>query len=296
VAMRVSIIGLGLIGGSLGLALRGVGDVGAFVTGYVRRPELGSRALSMGAVDSVKTELSEAVKGAGIVVVATPVLTIRDILVEVAEHLAPGCIVTDTASTKAEVVKWAMEVLPPQVSFVPGHPMAGKETYGISAATPDLFKGCTYCLVPGNKASTEAMERIVELVHMLGARPFFVEAEEHDRLVAGISHLPMLLSAVLVSATTGNPSWDRMSRLAASGYRGLSRLASGSPRVNGDICLSNREAILEWMDEFSREFERYRRLLMNGETGIVEVLADANRAREEWLESRRREESEPATS
>ena len=116
--MRVSIIGLGLIGGSLGLALRGVGNAGVFVTGYARRPELGSRALSMGDVDNVEMVLSEAVKGAGIVVVATPVLTIRQILTEIAAHLAPGCIVTDTASTKAEVLRWATDLLPPEGPFL----------------------------------------------------------------------------------------------------------------------------------------------------------------------------------
>ncbi|MCK4723553.1 MAG: prephenate dehydrogenase, partial [Dehalococcoidia bacterium] len=120
----------------------------------------------------------------------------------------------------------------------------------------------------------------------LGATRLIISAEEHDNLVAGISHLPLLLSAALVSATTENPSWEQMSRLAASGYRDLTRLASGNPEVNAHICLSNQAAIIFWIDEFSKELEALRKLVADGDNKIEKALALASKARQKWLEKR----------
>ena len=281
--MRIAIIGLGLIGGSIGLDLKQVGEPGWEIIGYVRRPEAASMALSLGVIDRAGMNLSEVVKEVDLVIIATPVLTIKGILSQIASRLSPGCIVTDTASTKLEVMKWAEEILPPTVNFVGGHPMAGKETYGIQAAEAKLFQGRVYCLTPAKKASPEAVNKVADMVKKLGAVPLFIDAEEHDNLVAGISHLPMLLSAALVSATTKDSSWDRMSKLAASGYRDLTRLASGNPQVNAHICLSNQKAILHWIDEFSKELGRYRRLVDVGDNHLEEALVEANRARQQWL-------------
>jgi len=282
--VHVTIIGLGLIGGSIGLALREVGELGWEIVGYVRRPEAASIALSLGAVDRVEMNLREAVKEASLVIIATPVLAIRQVLSQIADCLPHGCIVTDTASTKVEVVRWAEEVLPPTVDFVGGHPMAGKEAYGIQAAEAKLFQGCTYCLTPAKKASPQAIDKVANLAKKLGASPLFIDAEEHDKLVAGISHLPMLLSAALVSVTTKDSSWDKMSRLAASGYRDLTRLASGNPEVNAHIFLTNRQAVIHWIDEFSKELDRYRQLVGATDERLEESLAEANKARQEWLD------------
>jgi len=281
--VRIAIIGLGLIGGSIGLALKQVGEPGWEIVGWVRRPEAASMALSLGVIDRAGMNLSEVVKEVDLVIIATPVLTVKGILSQIANHLSPGCIVTDTASTKLEVMKWAEELLPPTVNFVGGHPMAGKETYGIQAAEAKLFQGRVYCLTPAKKASPEAVNKVADMVKKLGAVPLFIDAEEHDNLVAGISHLPMLLSAALVSATTKDSSWDRMSKLAASGYRDLTRLASGNPQVNAHICRSNQKAILHWIDEFSKELGRYRRLVDVGDNHLEEALVEANRARQQWL-------------
>lgn len=281
--MRIAIIGLGLIGGSIGLALKQINEPGWEIVGYVRRSEVASVALKLGVVDRVEMNLECAVKEADLVIIATPVLTIREILSRIAHCLSPGCTVTDTASTKLEVMKWAEDLLPPTVDFVGGHPMAGKETYGIQAAEAELFQRCIYCLTPADKISPQTIERVENIVRKLGAAPFFVDAQEHDNLVAGISHLPMLLSAALVSATTRDASWNKLSTLAASGYRDLTRLASGNPEVNAHICLSNKQAIIHWIDEFTRELARYRQLVDVGGKQLEEVLAEANRARREWL-------------
>ena len=281
--MLVTIIGLGLIGGSIGLALRQEKEPKWEIIGYSRRQETIAKALSSGAIERGVTNLKDAVKQAEFVIIATPVLTVKEIFSEIAPHLPAGCIVTDTASTKVQVMKWAEEMLPPTVDFIGGHPMAGKETYGIEAAEAELFRGCTYCLTPSEKASPKSINTVTGMVRKLGARPFFIDAQEHDNLVAGISHLPMVLSAALVSLTTRNSSWSEMSKLAASGYRDLTRLASGSPEVSAHICLSNQEAIVNWIDKFSQELKRYRQLVAGGDKRLEQAFTETNKARQEWL-------------
>jgi prephenate dehydrogenase len=279
----VTIVGLGLIGGSIGLALKRRKRHGWEVVGYSRRQETVAKALSLGAIDRPETNLRDAMKQAEFVIIATPVLTIREIFSKMAPHLPSDCIVTDTASTKVQVMRWAEQLLPSSVNFIGGHPMAGKETYGIRAAKADLFRGCTYCLTPSQKASPQSVNKVARMVTRLGAGPLFIDAQEHDNLVAGVSHLPILLSAALVSTTAKNSSWPEMSRLAASGYHDLTRLASGNPEVNSHICFSNREAIVNWIDEFSQELERYRVLVARGDRRLEQALNEANKARQEWL-------------
>jgi prephenate dehydrogenase len=281
----VTIIGLGLIGGSIGLALRQSKDSGWEIIGYSRRQETIANALNLGAIDRGAANLKDAVNQADFVIIATPILTVKEIFSEIAVYLPSGCIVTDTASTKVQVMKWADEILPPTVEFIGGHPMAGKETYGIQAAEAELFRGRTYCLTSSEKASSISMDRLKGMVMKLGAIPLLVEAQEHDQLVAGISHLPLLLSAALVSLTTGNPSWSKMSELASSGYHDFTRLASGNPEVNSHICLSNKEAIINWMDRFSQELDKYRQLVAEGDKRLEQILTEANKARQEWLKN-----------
>jgi prephenate dehydrogenase len=279
----VAIIGLGLIGGSIGLALRQGKKSRWEIVGHSRRRETVVKALSLGAIERGETNLKDVAEQAELVIIATPALTVKEIFSDIAPYLPSGCIVTDTASTKVQVMKWAEEILPPTVNFVGGHPMAGRETYGIKAAEVELFQRCTYCLTPSERASPESIDTVIDMVKKLGAIPSFIDAQEHDKLVAGISHLPMLLSAALVSLTTKDPSWLRMSELAASGYHDLTRLASGSPEVNSQICLSNQEAIIDLIDRFSRELERYRQLVAKGDKRLEQVLTEANKARQEWL-------------
>ena len=288
--MRIAIIGLGLIGGSMGLALRRA-EEGFEVVGFARRPEVASRALELGAVDRTEGSLISAVKGADVVLMATPAMAMKEILAEIGGSLREGSIVTDTASTKDKVMVWAEETLLPSVSFIGGHPMAGKETSGIEAADGDLFQGCTYCLIAGSGAAKEARDTVAGLVRQIGANPLFIDASEHDSLVAGISHLPLLISVALIAATTKSPSWPEMAGLAASGFRDLTRLASGDPRMSRDICLTNRDPILHWIDDYIEEMRALRCLVseggVKGDGGESEKLEEAFiRAREEregWL-------------
>lgn len=279
--MRVAVIGLGLIGGSMGLALK---QADFEVVGFARRGEVAQRALAIGAVDRAEADLASAVEGAQMVIIATPVLAMKEILAQLGRMLPHSSVVSDTASTKEQVMGWAQQSLPPGVSFIGGHPMAGKEISGIEAAEAELFRGCIYCLVPGENASEEAISLVEGLVKKIGAKPLFLNATEHDSLVAGISHLPLLLSTALVSATSKSPQWPKMAKLAASGFRDLSRLASGSPQMSRDICLTNREHILRCIDEFSKELGKLRRLLSEGGDELEEAFLRAREARERWLQ------------
>ncbi|MDM8000271.1 MAG: prephenate dehydrogenase/arogenate dehydrogenase family protein [Dehalococcoidia bacterium] len=283
-ARRITIIGLGLIGGSIGLALKKAGPEAVELVGYARRMETAERARQMGAIDRVEGSLPSAVGNADLVVLATPTMSIKEILPQIGPHLPDGCAVTDVASTKVDVMRWAEESLPQNVSFVGGHPMAGKELSGIEAADGDLFKGCTYCVVPGRNASEAAMAEVIDLAHRIGARHVLLDAAEHDWLVAGISHLPLILASALVMATTQSPQWSKMSALAATGYQSATRLASQHPRMNRDICFTNRSNIIAWIDEFARELERFRRLVAERDVSLEEAFEKARQARTAWIE------------
>ena len=278
---KVSIVGLGLIGGSLGLALKRSLDVE--ITGFSRRPETIARAIELGAIDKGAEDLTSAVKGSDLVVIATPVLAIRGVLEGMAPALAGGCVVTDVGSSKVLVMQWAEESLPQAVSFVGGHPMAGKETSGVEEADPELLAGCAYCLTPGRSATAEAVSQVEGMARSIGARPLIIDADAHDMLVAGVSHLPMLLSAAFVAATTGNTVWPDMARIAAGGYRDLSRLASGNPEMNRDICVSNRGEIVRWIDRYVDVLQEFRSLVEGDAEGLGEALSRAREARGKWL-------------
>ena len=286
--MRIAIIGLGLIGGSLGMALRKSG-AGVEVVGFARRPEVAATAVDRGAVDRTAPSAAGAVKDADVVIIATPAMAVGEIFGQISGSLRRGAIVTDTASTKAAIMDWARGGLPPWVSFIGGHPMAGRETSGIEAADGQLFAGCTYCLVPAEGSTGEPLAQMEELVRGIGARPHIMQAAEHDRMAAGISHLPLLISVALVATTAESPMWSQMARLAASGYRDLTRLASGDPRMARDICITNREPIVSWLDEYIEALRALRRLVMFGSEQGEELERSLERARswrQRWLDKR----------
>jgi len=276
------------MGGSLALALKSSAAIEAEIVGYSQRSETVTRAKGSGIIDIAAGDLTSAVDGVDLVIIATPVMTIGRVLEGISGHVSPECVVTDTGSAKAKVMQWADEYLPRNVSFIGGHPMAGKETSGINESDPDLFRGCVYCLSPAPNATPRAVQKVEMMVKSIGAMPFFIDPDEHDKLVAGVSHLPMLLSAAFVSSTMGSSAWPEMAKLAAGGYRDLSRLASGNPEMNRDICLSNREEIIRWIDHYLAELKQYRRLIEEGGEGLRDALARAQEARQRWLQEENR--------
>ena len=231
-------------------------QVKAEIVGSDRDRGVANRAQKMGGADSTEPNPLRAVKGAKVVVIATPIRTIEDVMKLIAPELEEGCVVTDTGSTKVSVLQWAEEHLPSSVSFVGGHPMAGKEMSGPDAAQADLFQGATYCLMPARNTGQDALGSVVAMVEAMGAKPYFIDPVEHDSFVGAVSHLPMILSTVLTRLTSGSPSWPEIARLASSGYRDVSRLAAQEPTMNRDICLTNQDGLTHWIDEFIKEAVR----------------------------------------
>lgn len=296
---RVTVIGLGLIGGSIGLGLRHWsisngpdGKPALEVTGFDTDLEQQQYAQKLKAVDKAAWDLSRAVRTADLVVIATPVGAIRDTFEAIAPLLKNGTVVTDTGSTKGDVLRWAKELLPTTVSFVGGHPMAGK-SQSIEAAEKDLFKGATWCVAPAVTASEEAVRTVLGLIAALDAEPFFIDPDEHDAYVAGISHLPFLASAALMATTSSDTAWRDMKSLTASGFRDVTRLAAGSPTMHRDIAITNRTAVVRWLDAYQANLTTIRDLITtNSEDAsqkLLDYLESARDARAEWSTQTTRE-------
>ena len=214
--MKVGIIGLGLIGGSLGLALKRAYGNGVDIKGFSRSEESRKEALEMGAIDKV-APISE-MGDRDIIIISTPILVIRDILKEIGEVLRGRIIITDTGSTKREIMGWAERYLSGDMVFVGGHPMAGKEKWGIREARADIFEGSVYCIVPGRGAKEEDVEFLKGMVERIGSIPMLMDAQEHDYIVCGISHLPLALSVALILLVR-EEEWEKMGMLASTGFK-----------------------------------------------------------------------------
>lgn len=267
---RVAIVGTGLIGASIGLRLCQQPGRSFEVVGFDRDPEQLRTAKKRGALDREARSLAEALEGAGLVILAVPILAAQRVLREMAPYLAAGSVVTDTLSTKNEVLSWAAEYLPAGVNFVGGHPMAGKEASGAAAADAALFEGATWAVVPSPTASELAVRTVVGMVETLGARPAYFDAAEHDQLTAAISHLPLFLSVALFRMVRDSPSWNDAALLAGPGFRDVTRLASGDPVLAHGIWRTNREALVHWLDRFTAQLRELRALLTD--TGREEEL------------------------
>jgi prephenate dehydrogenase len=279
---RVAIVGLGLIGGSIGLALRRA-KAAQHVAGYDLGRGVSERARYVGAIDQAYDALADTVRGADLVVLATPVGAMHSLLHAIAPALTPGTVVTDVASTKAQVMRWANDLLPSSVSFVGGHPMTGKELSGVEAADPALFQGRIYCVTPPAQARPSALARVSSFVELLGARVRFMDAVEHDELVAGVSHLPFLASIALVQTVSSDASWGEAAPLAAGGFRDMSRLAAGSPEMYRDICMTNSEAITHWLDTYILTLQQMRQQIAQHSRDLGELFTTAQETRQRWL-------------
>ena len=265
----VAVVGLGLMGASFAVALKKARPE-TVVVGVDRDPVVVRKAIDRGIVETASIDCTPA-GFADVVVVAAPIASLRDVFAQLVAA-APGRVVTDMASTKAAVLEWASAE---GLDLVGGHPMCGKETSGIDAADPALFEGAPWVL-------TRAEPRVVELVESVGAHPVVIDAVDHDRLVAGVSHAAFLLSAAYVLALSRRPDWADASRLAAGGYRDMSRLAAGDPDLYAGVVRTNRENVLELLAEIGREIARLQRHVEADDPRLVELFEEARAVRERW--------------
>lgn len=263
---RLAIIGLGLIGGSLCLALKRHQLEGLEVVGHDAEWGISGHARRMGAIDREARTPEAAVEGAAVVVIATPISQVRNVLQEIAPALGEGAVITDTASTKRDVLRWADELLPESASFVGGHPIAGKEHSGLDAADASLFQERPWAIIPSVRASERAIKTVENLIELAGAHPVPIDAEEHDSYLAAVSHLPLIAASALFSLASESQAWPDLGLVAGPGFRDTTRLASSNASLSHDICLTNRENLLHWLDRYVDELRRYRRLIADGET------------------------------
>jgi prephenate dehydrogenase len=283
---RLTIVGLGLIGGSIGLALKKA-KLDLEIVGHDKDAGASARAQKRGAVDATKWNLIDACDGAGLIVLALPLDGIRDTLAALKPHLAPGVIVTDTATTKAAVLEWAKE-LPQGIHFVGGNPVikphrAAQQT-GIDAADADLFQGATYCLAPAANASEQAINTLSNFCALLGAKPYFIDAAEHDGLMAGVQHLPALLATALLAATTRSQGWREMSRLAGADFYAATAVTPQDASAAREQLLAHRSDLIRWMDALGDELRELRGMLEHADADALAAFTQsAVNTRAQWL-------------
>ena len=278
---RIAIVGLGLIGGSMGLALR-QGHAAQQVAGYDTGRGVSEQARRMGAIDQAHEALADAVRGAELIILATPVGAMRSLLQNMATMASPGAVITDVASTKDQVISWAEEFLPETLHFVGGHPMAGKEQSGVAAADPGLFLQRVYCLTPTPKTSPIALKKVAALIETLGARIRFLEPLEHDGQVAQVSHLPFLAATALMSTVAESSGWGDTALLASSGFRDTTRIAAGSPIMYRDICFTNQETLIRTLDEYMVTLRTIREYIASRDPRLEDLFVHAQQARQQW--------------
>ncbi|MBC8249646.1 MAG: prephenate dehydrogenase [Anaerolineales bacterium] len=291
---RITIVGLGFIGGSIGLALHQA-EADFEVVGHDRERGAANQAKKIGAVDKTDWNLVSACEDADLIVIAVPVGGIKDTLAAIGPYLKPGCLITDTASIKSPVIEWAEEILPEEVNFVGGNPIvrdAGTtgtdpSSGGIDAARADLFSGAIYCLTPAAGTASDAVRLASDFVYLLGAKPYFLDPLEHDGLMAGVDHLPFVLSAALLGVTTESASWREMRRLAGGAFENATRFVSADPTTYRDACLVNRENIVRWIDAWSGKLGELKELIQAGDAKeLGRVFEEAMIARQRWLRAR----------
>ena len=250
---RLAIIGIGLIGGSLSLALKQAGQV-KHVVGYARNEATREQVLSLGIIDTAAASIETAIKGADIIVLAVPMGAMASALAEISQHLTDNTIITDAGSTKADVAKAAADKLGNRISqFVPGHPIAGTEKSGPSAAFATLYQDHKVILTPMKQTNVSAVETIKTMWQQTGAEVSEMTVEHHDLILAATSHIPHLLSFNLVGLLAQNEDVDEVLRYAAGGFRDFSRIASSNPVMWRDICLSNHDAILTLLQQYQQQ-------------------------------------------
>lgn len=283
---RITIIGLGFIGGSIGLALRQAQD-DFEVVGHDREPQVAGQARKLGAVDRTDWNLISACEKADLIIIATPLMGVKQTLEAIAPYLKKGCLITDTASLKGPVLDWADQFLPPEVHFVGGNPIVVTSSMGLETARDDLFAGNLYCLIPSPKAAPQAVQLATDLVHLLGARPYFLDAAEHDGLMAGVDQLPSILSITLLRTVTGSASWREMRRLAGSVFEKATCSGSNDPTTYRDACLLNRQNMVRWIDSYQADLNQLKEWLTTGdEEKLLEVFEEGLAARQKWLLAR----------
>ena len=286
---KITIIGLGLIGGSLARALKRA-SLCKTVTGYGRREAALQQAVEHGVIDHYSLDAREAVSGADVVVLATPLATTETLLREMSDGLKQGCIITDVGSAKGVVVATARKVLADRLAyFVPAHPIAGTEKSGVEASFAELFEKHIVILTPLAETDPGARDTIAAMWRGVGATVVDLEVEHHDEVLAATSHLPHVLVYTLIDCLARMQDKEEIFAYAAGGFADFTRVASSSPEMWSDICLSNETALLAVLDLFEQHLDSVRQAIAaaDGER-LMEIFSRAKQARDKFAEAKGR--------
>jgi prephenate dehydrogenase len=281
---RVAILGTGLIGSSIGLALKAARPQTQIV-GYDASGDNLRRAQGLKAIDR-RASLRDALADADLVIVSIPVASMKALFEEMAALLPVHALVMDTGSSKASVLQWASDLLPNGVRFVGGHPMAGKTETGPDAADAKLFQGAVWCLAPLPSTPRAAIDDAVRLVESLGAAPYFLDPDEHDGLVASVSHLPYLMSVALIGHLGREKSWRETASVAAGGFAYATHLTDSDPQMFADIMRTNRDNIARRLDLYISELESLRDAIASDSPALKETFVRAQTLHQDWLAGR----------
>ena len=280
----MAIIGVGLIGGSLGMAARRHGLVRR-VIGIGRSEQKLMRAKILGAIDDYTLEMGAGVRKADLIIICTPVRLIAPTLKAIAPYLKPGAIITDVGSTKREIVEQCEAATPDGCFFVGGHPMAGSEQVGVEAAAHDLFVDATYVVTNSAHTDLSSLGQVAEFAEGMGADIEIMTPEEHDAAVAIISHLPHVMSgALLQTAEAAQRVSGKTFKLAAGSFRDLTRISASSPDIWRDICITNPDCIRDAIVRFQAYLDKFKAALdARNEDGIRHFFEQANEIREAFV-------------
>ncbi len=277
---KMVIIGVGLIGGSLALSCREKGIVSE-VIGVGRGEQNLRDAVDLGAIDSYSFKAEDAVKGADLVILATPVRSLIELAREIAPHLMPGAIVTDVGSVKGPLTQ-IEDILPEGTFFVAGHPIAGKEKSGVKAAFAQLFQDARCILTPSRKTNPDAVNTIQRMWEAAGAKVLRMTPEAHDHVFAAVSHLPHVIAYALVNTLIElEKESDGIISYSAGGFRDFTRIAASHPEMWRDICLMNKTNILEMLERYEHSIARMKSLIQNDDAeGLYNEFERARQVRE----------------
>ncbi len=280
---KITIVGVGLLGGSIGLAVRrrGLADE---VAGYVRREAVVAECEKFGAADYATTDLLAAVSNANLVVLCTPLAQMRSLVRQLLPALRRGAIVTDVGSVKVSVVH-DVETLIQKAGahFIGSHPMAGGEKMGVAAARADLFENAVCVVTPTKKSNPMALKKVEQFWKMLGSRVLRLVPENHDLLVSRSSHLPHVTAAVLANLVLNPMLPGEQSKLCATGFRDTTRIASGSPEMWRDIALANRKNLVRALDTFVKDLQKVQRALKSSDAkALAQFFEQAKQRRDDW--------------
>ena len=285
---KLVIFGVGLIGGSVALALKKA-DFVTHIVGVGRTEKSLNDALELGVIDALETSIHAACAQADMILIAAPVAQTKAILHSIKPHLNNQAVITDAGSTKGDVLACAKEILGDQFSqFVGGHPIAGAEKSGVAAAKSDLFIGKNVVITPCPETSIHAVRSVSELWQACGANVSEMSAETHDSIFAAVSHLPHLLAFALVDDIASRPNAEQLFSFAASGFRDFTRIAGSHPEMWRDISLANKPALLNEIAAFEAELGQLKQLLNNEDgAGLQALFERASVARNAWANGKK---------